>query len=59
MIVNGAWGPLYDEHHGAPQQGPTLYIGVLATFWWMLSVFCLTAGAIVSRILYVRSIRSD
>lgn len=61
IIVNGAWGPLYDDHHGASHQGITLYVSQLATFWWILSVPCLIAASILSRILYSRSVlvRSD
>lgn len=55
MIVNGAWGPLYDDHHGASHQGITLYVSQLATFWWLLSVPFLIAAGILSRILHVRS----
>jgi len=55
MIVNGAWGPLYDEHHDASHQGITFYVSQLATWLWLLSVPCLVTAGILSRINHVRA----
>ncbi|WP_143016369.1 MULTISPECIES: hypothetical protein [unclassified Microbacterium] len=58
MVVNGAWGPLYEDHHGVGHYGITLYVGALASYWWLLSVACLPAAGVVARIVHSRAIAS-
>lgn len=58
MVVNAAWGPLYEDHHGAAHYDITLYVGVFASYWWLVSVACLPVAGVVSGILHSKVVAS-
>lgn len=47
VVVNAAWGPLFDEHYGAHHEGITRVVSEVATYWWLSSVACLVLAVIV------------